>query len=97
MASSPNKADFFEASRAGVADHELRRKLENASGRHLEHVAEMRAEFLPFEAERDTARRMGLVTLSQMVAALVRAVEQPPASGTVRVVDVPMILAARLS
>src|ERR1022692_14869 len=48
-------------------------------------------------ASRDTARRMGLVTLSQMVAALVRAVEQPPASGTVRVVDVPTIRAARLS
>lgn len=53
------------------------------------------AECLP--ATRDTARRMGLVTLAQMVASLVRAVEQPPASGTVRVVDVPMIRAARLS
>ena len=53
------------------------------------------AQCLP--ASRDTARRMGLVTLPQMVAALVRAVEQPPASGTVRVVDAPMIRAARLS
>ena len=32
---------------AAVADTELRRKLENASGRHLEHVAAMRAEFPP--------------------------------------------------
>ena len=35
----PKARDFFEASRAGVADLELRRKLENASGRHLDHVA----------------------------------------------------------
>jgi uncharacterized protein YbjT (DUF2867 family) len=46
---------------------------------------------------RETARRMGLVTLEQMVAALVQAVEHPPARGTVRVVDVPGIRAARLS
>ncbi len=36
---------------------------------------------------RDTARRLGLVTLSQMVASLVRAVEEPPRG--VRVVEVP--------
>ncbi len=41
---------------------------------------------------RETARRVGLVTLSQMIAALVRAVESP-APG-VRVVDVPAIRAA---
>ena len=44
------------------------------------------AERLP--ATRSTARRLGLVTLSQMVAALVRAVEEPPAPGTVRLVEV---------
>jgi uncharacterized protein YbjT (DUF2867 family) len=38
---------------------------------------------------RDTARRLGLVTLSQMVAALVYAVEHPPSS--TRVVTVPEI------
>jgi hypothetical protein len=32
-----------------------------------------------------------------MVAALVQAVEHPPATGTVRIVDVPGIRAARLS
>jgi uncharacterized protein YbjT (DUF2867 family) len=37
-------------------------------------------------ATRETARRLGLVTLSQMVAALVAAVEQPPEG--VRVVEV---------
>jgi uncharacterized protein YbjT (DUF2867 family) len=44
------------------------------------------AERLP--ATRATARRLGLVTLPQMVAALVQAVEKPPAAGTVRVVEV---------
>jgi nucleoside-diphosphate-sugar epimerase len=53
------------------------------------------AERLP--ATRETARRMGLVTLVQMAAALVQAVEQPPATGTVRIVDVPGIRAVRLS
>lgn len=38
---------------------------------------------------RETARRLGLVTLAQMVAALVRAVEHPPDG--VRIVDVPAI------
>jgi len=39
---------------------------------------------------RDGARRLGLVTREQMVAALVRAVEDPPAAG-IRVLDVPAI------
>ena len=52
------------------------------------------AECLP--ATRDTARRMGVVTLAQMVAALVHAAEQPPASGTVSVADVSAIRATRL-
>jgi uncharacterized protein YbjT (DUF2867 family) len=38
---------------------------------------------------RDAARRIGLVTLPQMVAALVRAVESPPDG--VRIVEVPDI------
>ena len=53
------------------------------------------AERLP--ATRETAQRMGLVTLTQMIAALVQAVEHPPAAGTVRIVDVPGIRAARLA
>ncbi|HUM01924.1 MAG TPA: NAD(P)H-binding protein [Thermoanaerobaculia bacterium] len=43
---------------------------------------------------RDGAQRLGLVTLRQMVAALVRAVEDPPPAGTVRIVDVPAIRGA---
>jgi len=49
------------------------------------------AELLP--ATRETARRVGLVTLPQMVAALVHTVENPPMG--VRVLDVPAIRVAR--
>ncbi|HEX9106644.1 MAG TPA: NAD-dependent epimerase/dehydratase family protein [Longimicrobiales bacterium] len=42
---------------------------------------------------RDGARRLGLVTLRQIVAALSDAVDHPPAAG-VRIVDVPAIRAA---
>jgi uncharacterized protein YbjT (DUF2867 family) len=45
-------------------------------------------------AWREGARRLGLVTLDQMVNALVRAVEEPPPAGTVRIVDVPGIRAS---
>ena len=40
---------------------------------------------------RDRAQRLGLVTIDQMIAALVHAVEEPPPSGAVRVVSVPEI------
>jgi uncharacterized protein YbjT (DUF2867 family) len=43
---------------------------------------------------RDGARRLGLVTLSQMVRALVGAVENAPPAGTQRVIDVPGIRAS---
>ena len=52
-------------------------------------------EWLP--GTRATARRLGLVTLAQMVAALVAAVETPPPPGTRRIVDVPAIRAASLA
>jgi uncharacterized protein YbjT (DUF2867 family) len=45
------------------------------------------AERLP--STRATARRLGMVTLAQMVAALVQAIESPPAPGTVRIVESP--------
>ncbi len=47
-------------------------------------------------ASRETARRLGLVTLAQMTRALVAAVEAPPAAG-VRVVEVGGIREARLT
>jgi uncharacterized protein YbjT (DUF2867 family) len=43
-----------------------------------------------FASTRESARRLGLVTHAQMVAALLRAIEQPASSG-VRVVEVPEI------
>jgi uncharacterized protein YbjT (DUF2867 family) len=43
---------------------------------------------------RGGAERLGLVRLDQMVAALVRAVEHPPAPGTLALVDVPRIRSA---
>ncbi|HYR10736.1 MAG TPA: NAD(P)H-binding protein [Longimicrobium sp.] len=45
---------------------------------------------------RETARRLGLVTLRQMVRALAAAVEDPPAEG-MRVLDVPTIRASILA
>ena len=42
-------------------------------------------------SKRESAERLGLVTLRQMVNALVRAVENPPASGEIRIIDVPKI------
>jgi uncharacterized protein YbjT (DUF2867 family) len=46
-------------------------------------------------AWRTSAQRLGLVTLSQMTAALVHAVENPPRAGEVRTVEVPEIRAAK--
>jgi uncharacterized protein YbjT (DUF2867 family) len=46
---------------------------------------------------RDGARRLGLVTIGQMVRALVRAVENPPAEGSIRIWTVPDIRRDRLS
>ena len=45
-------------------------------------------------ATRATARRLGLVTLPQMVAALVRAIENPPSPGAVRLLEVEEIRGA---
>ena len=42
-------------------------------------------------SKRETAERLGLVTLRQMVNALVRAVEDPPPAGEIRIVEVPDI------
>ena len=42
-------------------------------------------------SKRESARRLGLVTLPQMVNALVRAVENPPRPGQIRILEVPDI------
>jgi uncharacterized protein YbjT (DUF2867 family) len=44
-------------------------------------------------SKRETARRLGLVTIGQMVDTLVRAVEHPPAPGHINVVEVPEMVA----
>ena len=52
------------------------------------------AELVP--AMREGAKRLGLVTLDQMVRELVTAVENPPSRGQVQIVDVAGIRGARL-
>jgi uncharacterized protein YbjT (DUF2867 family) len=44
-----------------------------------------------FPSTQESAERLGLVTIQQMVNALVHAVENPPARGAIRIVDVPAI------
>src|SRR6516165_9591321 len=50
-------------------------------------------ELLP--STRDSARRLGLVSVAQIVRALVCAVESPPPKGTRRIVEVPEIRRAQ--
>jgi len=47
-------------------------------------------------ALRDTARRVDLVSITQMTTALAAAVESPPPAGTQQIVDVPAIQVAKL-
>ncbi len=44
-----------------------------------------------FPSTRESAERLGLVTISEMVNALARAVETPPTRGMTRIADVPAI------
>jgi nucleoside-diphosphate-sugar epimerase len=52
------------------------------------------AEMIP--ATRTTAERLGLVTIEQMINAIVYALENPPAPGGRRIIDVPGIRGAHL-
>jgi hypothetical protein len=52
------------------------------------------AEMIP--ATRATAERLGLVTIEQMINAIVYSLENPPAAGQQRIVDVAGIRRARL-
>ena len=58
MSEIPKAQDFFESSSAAVGDHELRRKLESASARHLDHFAQVKADFPPYDEEREAAHRI---------------------------------------
>jgi L-lactate dehydrogenase complex protein LldF len=73
--------DFFKATQAGVADLELRRKLDKATGRHLEHVSEMRAEFPRFDAERDLARKIKQEAIGRLDQLLIELKERLEANG----------------
>jgi L-lactate dehydrogenase complex protein LldF len=66
MAGSPKARDFFESSRAAVDDHELRRKLESASVRHLDHFAVVKAEFTSYDDERDAAHRIKTESIAHL-------------------------------
>src|SRR6266849_7471569 len=81
MADTSSQPDFFETSRRGVADTELRRKLESSTGRHLEHVNEVRSEFPSFDDERDTARRIKHDAISRLDELLVQLKQRLEANG----------------
>ncbi len=62
----PNPAAFYRASEKTVADEALRRKLEAATGRHLEHVAQMAAAFPPYYQEKAEARRVKAEAINRL-------------------------------
>jgi L-lactate dehydrogenase complex protein LldF len=78
---SKTSTDFFEATRQGVANADLRRKLENSTGRHLDHVGHARAEFPAYDAERDTARRIKEETLAHLDELLIKLKRKLEANG----------------
>ncbi len=73
--------DFFKASQTAIGDLELRRKLEMATGRHLDHVAAMRAEFPSFDAERDIARQIKQEAIARLDDLLIELKEKLEANG----------------
>lgn len=73
--------DFFAASRAATADLELRRKLENATGNHLHHVAQTRAEFPDYDTERDTARQIKETAIQHLDELLIELKNRLEANG----------------
>jgi L-lactate dehydrogenase complex protein LldF len=81
MSNRAASQDFFAASEAAVADTDLRRKLENATGRHLEHVAATRAEFPAYDAERDASRRIKEDSIARLDELLVQLKERLEANG----------------
>lgn len=81
MASGRAGQDFFAASEAAVRDAELRRKLENASGRHLEHVAATRAEFPAYDDERAAARLIKEDAIARLDELLAQLKERLEANG----------------
>src|SRR5215467_919569 len=81
MAASPKPASFFESSEAGAADHELQRKLENASSRHLDHFAHVKAEYSDYEEERSQSRRIKEHAIARLDELIVELTEKLKARG----------------
>src|SRR5208282_5150432 len=81
MAEFPKARDFFESSRAAVGDHELRRKLESASVRHLDHFAQVKAEFPPYDDERDAAHRIKADAIAHLDELLIELTSKLEARG----------------
>jgi L-lactate dehydrogenase complex protein LldF len=72
MAAPAKNPDFFESSRLAVEDHELRRKLESASARHLDHFAIVKSEFPSYEDEKETARRIKTDAIANLDELLIK-------------------------
>jgi L-lactate dehydrogenase complex protein LldF len=80
MAASP-KGDFFDSSKAAVKDHELQRKLESASTRHLDHFAIVKAEFPSYEDEKDAAHRIKTDAIAHLDELLIQLTDQLQKNG----------------
>jgi L-lactate dehydrogenase complex protein LldF len=72
---------FYAAASRAAADPELNRKLENASARHFEHMEQAKTEFLPYEHERDVARRIKEESIARLGELLVQLKERLEARG----------------
>jgi len=81
MPESPKARDFFESSSAAIGDHELRRKLESASSRHLDHFAQVKAEFAPYEDEREAAHRIKTNAIAHLDELLIELTSKLEARG----------------
>jgi L-lactate dehydrogenase complex protein LldF len=73
--------DFLETSRMGVADAELRRKLENSTGRHLDQVSLMRREFPSYDDERNAARSIKENAIGRLDELLIQLKQKLEANG----------------
>jgi L-lactate dehydrogenase complex protein LldF len=76
-----DRQDFFTASQKGAADLDLRRKIENATGHHLELVAAARSEFPRYDDERETCRRIKEEAISRLDELLVDLKDKLEANG----------------
>jgi L-lactate dehydrogenase complex protein LldF len=79
MAASANPREFVKLSAAAVNDADLRRKLENATARHVDHVAHARAGFPAYDDERDAARAIkadAIGRLDELVVEFTRNLER---------------------